>query len=191
MAGIRCEMPTHNCFRRQLESNRRNIRLEDHDINTCASVWRIRTSGQPNWHSWELYSERTQRIYCTASILVTVLAHFWGLTHKCSFRWILADSQVAISRVVLVTQHDYSPRVQPDNCDYLSLITDLFRKPRRPISTAWMKATKTPTLNMSSYLHIRRLVLITITIISYIYITIYAIFCHIWTMFSIYTLNMC
>ena len=73
-------------------------------------------------------------------LLVTVLARFWGLNHKCSFRWI-ADSKDAISRVVLVTRHDYSPtRVQHDNCDYLSLITDLFRELRRPISSAWIKS---------------------------------------------------
>ena len=72
-------------------------------------------------------------------LLVKALARFWGLQHKCSFRWIV-DSKVAISRVVLDTRHNYSPRAQPDNFDYLSLITDLFSELRRPLSYEWKKS---------------------------------------------------
>jgi hypothetical protein len=72
-------------------------------------------------------------------LLVTVLAKHWGLKHRCSFRW-LADSQVAINRVTLVTRKDYRPTTQPDNCDYLSLIKELFRELRRPLQAQWIKS---------------------------------------------------
>ena len=71
-------------------------------------------------------------------LLVTVLARFWGLKHRCKFRWIV-DSKVAINRVVLVTRHDNSPNKQPNNCDYLSLIQELFKELRRPLSSEWIK----------------------------------------------------
>jgi ribonuclease HI len=71
-------------------------------------------------------------------LLVTVLARIWDLRHKCTFRWI-ADSQVAINQVTLVTHHDHTPAKQTDNCDYLSLIRDLLKELRRSISAEWIK----------------------------------------------------
>ncbi|KAI2505458.1 hypothetical protein MHU86_8981 [Fragilaria crotonensis] len=72
-------------------------------------------------------------------LLVTVLARHWGLRHRCKFRW-LADSEVAINRVTFVTRKDYSPTKQPDNSDYLTTITELFRELRRPMLTKWIKS---------------------------------------------------
>ena len=74
-------------------------------------------------------------------LLVAVLARFWGLKHRCKFRWI-ADSKVAINRVVLVTRKDHCcPTQQPDNCNYLSLIQEL----RRPLSSEWIKGHQDET----------------------------------------------
>ena len=72
-------------------------------------------------------------------LLITVLARHWGLRHRCKFRWI-ADSQVAINRVSLVTRKDYRPTSQPDNADYLLLIKGLFRELRRPLKAQWIKS---------------------------------------------------
>jgi hypothetical protein len=52
----------------------------------------------------------------------------------------LADSEVAINRVTFVTRKDYSPTKQPDNSDYLTTITELFRELRRPMLTKWIKS---------------------------------------------------
>ena len=79
-------------------------------------------------------------------LLITSLARHWGLKHRCKFRW-LADSQVAINRVTFVTRKDYRPTKQPDNCDYLSTITELYRELRRPMKAHWIKShqdSKTP-----------------------------------------------
>jgi hypothetical protein len=70
-------------------------------------------------------------------LLVTVLAKHWGLRHKSKFRW-LADSQVAINKVSLVTRPDYRPTSQPDSCDYLSFIKELFKELCRPLTAQWI-----------------------------------------------------
>jgi hypothetical protein len=41
-------------------------------------------------------------------LLITSLARHWGLKHRCKFRW-LADSQVAINRVTVVTRQGLQP----------------------------------------------------------------------------------
>ena len=73
-------------------------------------------------------------------LLITSSARHWGLKHRCKFRW-LADSQVAINRVTVVTHKDYRPTKQPDNCNYhLSTITELYREFRRPMQAHWIKS---------------------------------------------------
>ena len=47
---------------------------------------------------------------------------------------------MAINRVSLVTRKDYRPTSQPDNVDYLSLIKDLYKDLRRPLSAHWIKS---------------------------------------------------
>ena len=72
-------------------------------------------------------------------LLVTILARFWGLRHKCKFKW-LVDSKVAINRVQLVTIKDYRPSKQRDNIDLLSTIRELHRELRRPLKAQWIKS---------------------------------------------------
>ena len=71
-------------------------------------------------------------------LLVTILARFWGLRHKCKFKW-LVDSKIAFNRVQLVTSNDYRPAKQPDNIDLLSTIRELHRELRRPLKAQWIK----------------------------------------------------
>ena len=72
-------------------------------------------------------------------LLVTILARFWGLRHKCKFRW-LVDSKIAINRVQFVTSKDHRPTKQPDNIDLLSTIRDLHKELRRPLKAHWIKS---------------------------------------------------
>jgi hypothetical protein len=72
-------------------------------------------------------------------LLVVAIARFWGLPHSCKFRWI-ADSTSAISKVEVVTKRDFVPYRQPNNVDFLSLITFLTHELRRPLSTTWVKS---------------------------------------------------
>ena len=65
-------------------------------------------------------------------LLITMLARFWGLRHKCKFRW-LVDSKIAINRVTFTVSIDHRPKKQPDNSDYLSVIRDLHKELRRPL----------------------------------------------------------
>ena len=89
---------------------------------------------------------------------MTILARYWGLRHKCKFRW-LVDSRIAINRVHLVTRKDYRPTTQPDNIDILSIIQDLHKELRRPLKAQWIKshqdATKTcDTLSKDAKLNV-------------------------------------
>lgn len=72
-------------------------------------------------------------------LLVTILARYWGLRHRCKFRW-LVDSRIAINRVSFVTRKDHRPTRQPDNNDYLAVIHELHAELRRPIRAVWIKS---------------------------------------------------
>ncbi|KAI2499475.1 hypothetical protein MHU86_14995 [Fragilaria crotonensis] len=72
-------------------------------------------------------------------LLVTILARYWGLRHRCKFRW-LVDSRIAINRVTFVTRKDHRPTRQPDNNDYLAVIQELHAELRRPIRAVWIKS---------------------------------------------------
>jgi hypothetical protein len=63
----------------------------------------------------------------TAPLLLVTssLAKFWGLNHKCRYRWITPDSKAAISKVTFITGPQYSPWRYPDNIDYITAITEL------------------------------------------------------------------
>jgi hypothetical protein len=82
-------------------------------------------------------------------LLVTILARYWGLRHRCKFRW-LVDSRVAINRVTFVTRKDFRPHTQPDNNDYLSVIADLHKELRRPITQVWIKSHQDDTTKHTS-----------------------------------------
>ena len=70
---------------------------------------------------------------------MTIIARFWGLRHKCKFRW-LVDSKIALNKVVFVTHHDYRPTKQPDNHDYLSVIRELFNELGHPVKPQWIRS---------------------------------------------------
>jgi hypothetical protein len=70
--------------------------------------------------------------------LVVALARFWGLKHKCRYRWI-TDSKAAISKVTVVTRVSHQLRRAPDNSDYLMVIRSLRRELGKPIETIWVK----------------------------------------------------
>ena len=71
-------------------------------------------------------------------LLVAALSRYWGLSHRCKFRWIV-DSTAAISKVQMVTRKGALPHRQPSNIDFLSIIAELFQEIRRPISITWVK----------------------------------------------------
>ena len=70
--------------------------------------------------------------------LVVALARFWGLKHKCRYRWIV-DSKAAISKVTVVTRVSHQLRRAPDNSDYLMVIRSLRRELGKPIEPIWVK----------------------------------------------------
>jgi hypothetical protein len=70
--------------------------------------------------------------------LVVALARFWGLKHKCRYRWIV-DSKAAISQVKVTTRVSHQLRRAPDNSDYLMVIRSLRRELGKPIETIWVK----------------------------------------------------
>ena len=72
-------------------------------------------------------------------LLITMLARFWGLRHKCKF-CCLMDSKIAINRVTFTVSTDHRPKRQPDNSDYLSVIRDLHKELRQPLRAQWIKA---------------------------------------------------
>ena len=71
-------------------------------------------------------------------LLVAAISRFWGLPHRCKFRWVV-DSQAAISKVEMVTRPGARARRQPNNIDFLSTIAELYKVIRRPLSITWIK----------------------------------------------------
>ena len=72
--------------------------------------------------------------YAAPLLLVSAIARFWGTPHKCKLRWIVVDSTAAISKVQMVPRPGARPQCQPNNIDYLTLISDLIRELHRPSS---------------------------------------------------------
>jgi hypothetical protein len=73
-------------------------------------------------------------------LLVTSLAKFWGLQHKCRYKW-LTDSKAAISKVTLITNpNPSSPRRYPDDVDYVTAIKELHKSlGGRRLRPTWIK----------------------------------------------------
>jgi hypothetical protein len=67
-------------------------------------------------------------------LLCTMLAKYWGIRHRCKFRWVV-DSKAAIRRVeVLLSAHDPSYQATyPKDADYITLIKELHVALQRPI----------------------------------------------------------
>ena len=76
--------------------------------------------------------------YVAPLLLTAALLRFWGLPHRCKFRWIV-DSTSAISKVRMVTRPGARPHRQPNNVDLLLMIADLTKELGRPISITWIK----------------------------------------------------
>jgi hypothetical protein len=70
-------------------------------------------------------------------LLVTTLAKFWGIRHKCQFRW-YTDSTSAISKVRMYTVKGKTNRY-PEHSDYIMVIQELAAELKRPISACWVK----------------------------------------------------
>ena len=74
-------------------------------------------------------------------LLVTSLAKFWGIHHKCRYRW-LTDSKAAISKVTVVTTTKYIPRRYPDDVDFITAIKELHTTlGGRKLKTQWIKGS--------------------------------------------------
>jgi hypothetical protein len=58
--------------------------------------------------------------YAAPLLLITSIARFWGLRHRCKFFWI-ADSKSAIVKVKMYSGKEEN-HPDPDHCDYISLI---------------------------------------------------------------------
>ena len=71
-------------------------------------------------------------------LLVTAVAKFWGIRHKCRFRW-YTDSQSAISKVRVYTVKGKSTRRYPEHSDYMMVIQELSAELNRPIAACWVK----------------------------------------------------
>jgi hypothetical protein len=73
-------------------------------------------------------------------LLVTSLAKFWGLQHKCRYKW-LTDSKAAISKVTLITtSKTSSSRRYPDDIDYVTAIKELHQTlGGRSLHPTWIK----------------------------------------------------
>jgi ribonuclease HI len=73
-------------------------------------------------------------------LLVTALARFWGLRHRCRFRW-TTDSTSAIKKVKMYTKRSSHqlPQRYPEHSDYITTIRELCDELRRPLEIQWVK----------------------------------------------------
>ena len=86
------------------------------------------------------HSTRSELGGLTAPLLLVMsLAKFWGIHHKCRYRW-LTDSKAAISKVTVVTTTKYIPRRYPDDVDFITAIKELHTTlGGRKLKTTWIK----------------------------------------------------
>ena len=70
-------------------------------------------------------------------LLVTAITKFWGIRHKCTFRW-YTDSKSAISKVRLYTTNGKATKY-PEHSDYVMTIQSLAAELKRPIAACWVK----------------------------------------------------
>jgi hypothetical protein len=47
-------------------------------------------------------------------LLIASLARFWGLKHKCRYRWVVDSKQAAIATVTITTRISHQLRRAPD-----------------------------------------------------------------------------
>ena len=76
---------------------------------------------------------------CASCLLLLVsLSRFWGLKHRCSFRW-YCDSKSAISRIQRYCRHMSRVTTMPYDADLLSLIKSLLQELRCKFTPTWVK----------------------------------------------------
>ena len=72
-------------------------------------------------------------------LLVTTLARYWGLQHRCQFSW-TTDSKSAITKVTIYTaKSDRRNQRYPAHSDYVTTIQELCKELRRPFRIQWIK----------------------------------------------------
>jgi hypothetical protein len=77
---------------------------------------------------------------CASSLLfLTSLSAFWGIRHRCSFRW-YTDSTSAISRFKKICSRDSRSSRMPSDSELLSIITSCKRQLKRPFKPHWVQA---------------------------------------------------
>ena len=83
-------------------------------------------------------------------VLVTLLEQYWGLQHRCKFRW-LVGSQVAINWVNFVMRKDYRPTSHPDTMIICQWFKNSTRNSADLSSTNGSRATKILLPYMTNY----------------------------------------
>jgi hypothetical protein len=82
---------------------------------------------------------------CAAPLLlITVIAKYWGIRHRCKLHWIV-DSKAAISKVLVNIRPGATPCRQPNEFDLPAFIEMLQKELRRPIKIAWIKGHQDAT----------------------------------------------
>jgi hypothetical protein len=86
------------------------------------------------------HSTRSELGGLTAPLLLVLsLAKYWGLNHRCRYKWI-TDSKASISRVMYITTPGLSPRRYPDDVDYVTAIWELHQSlGGRKLRQSWVK----------------------------------------------------
>jgi hypothetical protein len=75
---------------------------------------------------------------CASSLLLlSSLSTFWGIRHRCSFRWNI-DSASAISRFHKFCGHSQRSTRMPPDSDLLSIIASCRRQLKRPFTPHWV-----------------------------------------------------
>jgi ribonuclease HI len=79
-------------------------------------------------------------------LLVSSLAKFWGIQHRCRYKWI-TDSKAAISKVTFITNSRNNLRRYPDDVDYITAIRELHRSlGGRKLRSTWVKGHQDGTV---------------------------------------------
>jgi hypothetical protein len=73
--------------------------------------------------------------YAAPLLLATSLARFWGIRHRCHFRW-FTDSTSAISKVRVYTSSRGKHKQYPAHSDYVTTIMELTEELKRPITAS-------------------------------------------------------
>lgn len=85
-------------------------------------------------------STRSELGGCASSLLfLSSLSRFWGLRHRCSFRW-YTDSTSAIRRFHKHCGRSKRSTQMPPDSDLLSIISSCLKQLKRPFKPRWVRA---------------------------------------------------